>query len=422
MMRRLWLVTGVAGLALAVPAKAATVNVWSCHVVGSPGTATQFLTSGSTQADIEPFGGGCAPGAGGEHAAFVRDDPLVNFGAYFEADVPAGTTLQSVELDRHAKGPGYYAMTSTGQLESAGAGTELTGPFTGPASGAYVRLGLMSCAAGPCSGYAAAFMDVTAVKLTVDDSSAPTATVSGVPDPASGRFSLTVDASDVGIGLAGAVATFDGAFASDSSYPSCVDATPNDGAIDLPNGGVCPASARWTLPIDASTASNGVHHVRVTVTDGAGNATVKDVDVNVSTPTPTPTPQPTDTPAPQPTVSPTPQPTATPTPEATPAPDTTTTTEDAVTVPKRIVSSRVSFTVSCPKASRSRCTIRFTKSGRRLATGSGSIAPGHRGKITLKLTSAAARTLRRTKKLTGTLSLYEGRKKMPGVSVTLRLK
>ncbi len=417
-MLRLWLGGVFAALALAAPAQAANVNLWECHGMNGGSLVSQTLTFGSSETDIQPFGGGCSPGAGGYRVTFTSPTPVAGFSGGMEADVPAGLTLKAVRIERRAMGPGYFAETSTGPLESETAGTLLTAPFNGPATGTYVKAGLRCPAA--CAGLGNAFAELTAIGLTVDDPSAPTVTVSGSPNPVAGQFSVTLDAADAGVGLYKTVATLDGAFAATASYPSCADATPGDGTIDLAYGTVCPATAHWVLPVDATGATNGSHRLELTVTDGAGNVTPREIDITVANPV---TPQATPTPTPVPTAVPT----AVPTPEPTPTPgvgDDSPTTEDAVTIPNRIValSSRVSFTVSCPKAAKARCTLRFTAAGKRLATGSGSIAPGHRGKITLTLTAAAKRSLQRHKTLKGTLSLYEGTKRRPGVTVTLRLR
>ena len=62
----------------------------------------------------------------------------------------------------------------------------------------------------------------------------------------------------------------------------CSELSPGDTTIDLPLAEDCPASSRVTLlPIDTTTVPDGTHRLELTVTDGAGNATVRGFDLKV---------------------------------------------------------------------------------------------------------------------------------------------
>jgi hypothetical protein len=91
-----------------------------------------------------------------------------------------------------------------------------------------------------------------------------------------------------------------------------------------------------------------------------------------------------------------------------PTPRPAATTASLVRLPKRVSRKGVySVSVLCPAASPLPCAHRLTlkAQGKTIATGKGSSKPGRRVQITLKLTSAARRTLARKGTLTATLTL-----------------
>ena len=113
--------------------------------------------------------------------------------------------------------------------------------------------------------------------MTVDDADAPRGAVGGIVTPASGTVTLSVRATDAGVGLARAEATVDGVVvaAAPLGGSGCTDLSPGDAAVDLPLGGGCPAAVTdLQLPIPTPTITDGAHRLRVTVTDAAGNAAV----------------------------------------------------------------------------------------------------------------------------------------------------
>ena len=78
---------------------------------------------------------------------------------------------------------------------------------------------------------------------------------------------------------------------------SCTELSPGDATIDLPLYDDCPTNKRVSLVLDSTLVPDGTHQLEVTVTDGAGNATVHDSDLKVVnhppvTVTPTPIPDP----------------------------------------------------------------------------------------------------------------------------------
>ena len=419
-MMRLGLICAGALLIAAAPARAATVNVWSCHGPdGSPASA--FLFNGSATAGQGGVTGACTTNADFVRAGYITTPVSAGSFASITYTVPSMTGLTAVAIGRDAIGPGYTATRGATQLEfSDGAATAKTGELVLPPTPGDIVLGVTCAGVAPATcPNADQHVGVHYIRLMLDDSTPPGVAISGLPGTVSGTVNVSVTGTDAGAGVASMRATVDGSDLATGTFAGCVD-LPGGGEHDLAVG-MCPATAPF-LPfaLDSTRYSDGSHLLVVTVTDGGGNVGTANQMFTAANGTATPMPNPTASPAP--TAAPTAVPTATPTP--TPEPDSTD-TSDVVTIPKKIVasvSSKVSFTVSCPKAAKARCTLRFTSAGTRLATGNGSIAPGKRGKITLTLTSSARRTLKRRGTLKGTLSLYEGTKKRPGVTVTLRLK
>jgi hypothetical protein len=79
-----------------------------------------------------------------------------------------------------------------------------------------------------------------------------------------------------------------------------------------------------------------------------------------------------------------------------------------VTIPKRLKVSRrgaLTLSVLCPKDRTQTCRHRLTLAyqGREIGVGRGSSSPGRRARVTIKLTGAAQRTLKRRRSLAVTL-------------------
>jgi hypothetical protein len=294
----------LASVALAAPAaQAAPATLWACHgpdgrALGDGGLLAAVAGDGATN----PYGSGCggpAPGgiaSGGLRATFTRVDPAGGSSASWRVAVPAGLTLQTVALGRRTHGLGggavdgapqrYRAFGADTLLESDAlddlAGTALDGTFSAavPSSAADVRAAV-DCALPAGERCAAApdlvAVDLGSVALGVDDAAAPRASVAGLRSPAAGTLALTVDATDAGLGLAGASASIDGVpvASSDLGAPaSCGDMTPGDGIVDLPLADGCPGAAiAASLPVDTTRLADGLHQLRVVVRDVAGNAT-----------------------------------------------------------------------------------------------------------------------------------------------------
>ncbi|WP_027005274.1 hypothetical protein [Conexibacter woesei] len=288
-----------AGAAVALPAAAgaAPVTLWGCHGPAGQALGTAPFTataSGDGTADL--VGGGCADalGDGGLRAAFTRPDPATGSAAGWRAELPAGVAVSEVRLVRRTSGFGgapvlgggqrYAAATAGGVLESGsvedGTNAALDGAVAFPApGGGFVSAGVSCAAADRCAAPSATPLgvQVDALAVTMDDADAPRGAVGGIVTPASGTVTLSVRATDAGIGLARAEATVDGVVvaAAPLGGAGCTDLSPGDAAVDLPLGGGCPAAVTdLQLPIPTPTITDGAHRLRVTVTDAAGNAAV----------------------------------------------------------------------------------------------------------------------------------------------------
>ncbi len=417
-MRRVGLIVLLAVLAGAAPAHAGEVNLWACHGPdGAPlGDAPFVTTVFSGDSEIVH---GCAAAGDTMHAHFIRPDPQGAAAASMRLDAPAGLAVTELRLRRTAKGPGYSVAGANGvSFESEDAGATLSADLDVVTNSTFVRIGV-ACGASLGQRCASddAYADVRAVEFTAIDAGAPVFTVGGFHSPAAGVMDLTVQASDTGAGLASASAALDGTTVAATGFPSCAELSPGDASHDLALGALCPAAGTRMLSVDTASMPDGDHQLAVKVLDAAGN--VRELDFTVIVQNGVATPSPTATPV---TLAATPTPTpATTGPPPVPAP---LTTAGAVALPKRLVAATgsISLTVSCPRTAKGRCTLRLTAGGRRLATSSGSVAPGSRARITLKLTAAARRTLLRRGVLKATLTLYEGATGRPGVSVTLRTR
>ena len=104
-----------------------------------------------------------------------------------------------------------------------------------------------------------------------------------MPAYAAGVFGVIVDARDGGIGLAQVSATLGGVPM--GSIPlgqsTCRDLSPGNARIDLPLAEDCPPARRVALALDSTLVADGLQRLEVTVTDGAGNASVQGYDLRV---------------------------------------------------------------------------------------------------------------------------------------------
>ena len=127
---------------------------------------------------------------------------------------------------------------------------------------------------------------MSSVQVDVVDDAAPRGAVGGVVSPAAGKLSLSVRATDAGLGLARATALLDGAevASTDLGGASCADLSPGDARVDLPVTAACPVTVPdAALSVDTTTVPDGPHRLAVVVTDAAGQATtILDQDVVVA--------------------------------------------------------------------------------------------------------------------------------------------
>jgi hypothetical protein len=289
-------------LALSAPsALAGEVTLWVCHgPTGQPLGAGPLIPNSSGDGVYTSYGTGCDGQAarlvdGGLLAEFARPDPAAGSSADWRVSVPAGTTLDSVALDRMTSGfggppqPGdpliYQVSTSTGGLESTSLGDGTDVPLSGSAefpaaSGEDVSFGV-SCGATAAARCAASSVGPVSVKasslaLTVTDDAAPDVAVGGVSDPSAGVLPVSLTATDHGLGLESATATLAGEppVTIDLGGPSCAPISSSTTAINLPLGADCPTYVTG-VPLNLSTTgvADGPHSVTVTVTDVAGNTT-----------------------------------------------------------------------------------------------------------------------------------------------------
>ena len=233
-------------------------------------------------------------------------------------------------------------------------------------------------------------MNFRSATLTVRDTAAPTMTMSGIRDQ--GAFEIDLRAADGGIGVAIATVSVDGQHVVTRAFDSsrCRDLTPFDATKDISLSLGCAPSGRVALPVDTRNYADGPHRLTVAVTDGAGNVRSSEQTIefaNGAPPAATATPAATTVPAPGPTT-------------ATPPTARVATVREIVTIPKRLSVSRggsVSLSVLCPKDRAQTCRHRLTIAyqGREIGTGRGSSSPGRRVRVTIKLTRAAQRTVKR---------------------------
>jgi hypothetical protein len=300
----------VAALASASSAAAGEAVLWACHgPAGQPLGVQPLVAASFGDGVISTYGSGCgapvvAIADGGLRAAFTRPDPSAGSQAFWRFDVPAGLTLEAVQLRRRTRGfggvpvPGggasYATETSAGALESASVEDATNVALDGvldrdPASGLYVRFGVQCTTTPPtrCAAPGADPLgaDVSAIALRVGDADAPRGAVGGVSSPAAGTLTLSLFGNDAGLGLASTHATLDGTTVAvaDLGGASCAELSAQDATIDLPAGGACPGSVSGVpLAIDTTRVPDGPHQLRVLLRDAAGNeVTVADEQIMV---------------------------------------------------------------------------------------------------------------------------------------------
>lgn len=405
-MRRLFVLAVFAVLAVVPsPARANSVTLWACH--GPAGGALPFgyTVSGTFEASFSTPNDGCGAAGGTIRLGFLRPDPGDGHFAALRFATPAGVTVDRVWLGRHVSGPGYWARTSTTELESLDTPSSLDGVFSAAVGGQWVELGIR-CATDPAARCDAAgtAVDFRFAALTVRDEAKPTFSVNGVPGIADGTLDVIVDARDTGLGLVTTAVTLGGAPAAALTLGQgyCSELSPADNTVDLPLAEDCPTARRMVMPVDTTRVADGTHRLEITVADSAGNATVRGYDVKVLNHPPTAAPTPTP-PAPRRPVADAPSPSR----QA---------AAGVLRVPKHYTVSRTgSFKVaaSCPAAAPASCKLSLKLSARlpgrkkaaTIATGRTTAKPGARATITLKLSSSARSALAKKRKLNAVLTL-----------------
>ena len=232
-------------------------------------------------------------------------------------------------------------------------------------------------------------MDFHAATLTVRDTTPPSATVT-VARPAAGFLDVDVRGTDAGIGVATMTASVDGQPVVTRAFDPtrCQDLSPFDGTIDLSLSAGCARTSIVALRVDTRAFAEGAHQLEIRVVDGAGNVHVSQHVVEVQNP-------PATSPAPVPTAIPTAVPTAAPT--ATPR---VPTVRELVRLPKRLDRlahrhARAQRPVPEGRRADLPAPADAGVQGREIGTGRGTSTPGRRVRVTIKLTRAAQRTLKR---------------------------
>jgi hypothetical protein len=303
--------TGVAAIALAAPApaRAGNVTLWACHGPGGQPLGTGPLIENSSGDGVATgYGSACSVqigslADGGLAAGFGRPDPLGGSAAGWRVEVPAGTTLTSVGLDRATAGFGaepqssdrqlYEASTSAGVLESSSLAdaTDVarSGAVMFPASPAEDVTFGVTCGA-PLGGRCAApssgtvGVQVSSIALGVSDDGPPAVAVGGISDPAGDPLPVAITATDPGLGLESATAGLDGQAGARTQLggPNCAPLAGGPAGINLELDADCPEFVN-NVPLTLRTAGvgDGSHSLTVTVTDAAGNTTTVQQQVTV---------------------------------------------------------------------------------------------------------------------------------------------
>jgi hypothetical protein len=403
------LVVCVVALAAPAVARAGDARLWACHGPDGAALPISYEATHSAGAYVTPTSPtACASAADTIRLGFTNPSPPAGSAAVLRVNAPAGVRVESVWLGRRVTGPGYFAGTSATDLEALDGGGTLDGVFAHAATGSWVELGLR-CASAGCD-MSGATVDFRFLALAVHDPAPPTFTLRNLGSSASGVIQVSVDAADDGLGLMDVTATLDGVPVGSGAFggPRCRELSPGDATVDLPLADDCPASRRLPLALDTRLVADGSRRLELTVTDGAGNATVRGADLEVvNRPAPTPTPTPVRTATPSPVVVPVYAP-------------------NVVTVGTvgRYRRGAVSVAVTCPARAAASCPVSFTLRaklpGRKrittIATARTSVKPGAKAAVKLKLSAAARRALAKRRTLAATLTLAGARP----LSVTVR--
>jgi hypothetical protein len=303
---------------LPASARAGEVVLWACHGPhGEALGAVPFVSAMGGDGRATTYGNGCEGGEGvtgeegGLSATFSAPDPAGKSEALWQLYVPSGVALHSLRIARSTTGFGgepvssdpqiYEASTSSGVVESAALDEPLTdkslgGELVREAMGSFVRVSV-SCALGggqscpaPSEGGTVG-VEVSSVALGVRDEAPPTGAVGGVRSPVEpgATLELLLDASDSGLGLANAEASIEGrtvAFVR-LGTGSCPEHPSLSETIEMPLGAAgCPGSVS-EVPLSVPVGGAGLHRLRVTVTDAAGNTTTL-VDQTIAVESPPP--------------------------------------------------------------------------------------------------------------------------------------
>jgi hypothetical protein len=129
------------------------------------------------------------------------------------------------------------------------------------------RRGRVAVLAGLALGMTASAGNAGAASAS--DADPPRGAVGGITNPAAGTMTLSVRATDAGVGLASARASVDGVVvaSADLGAPGCGDLSPDEPA--------CPSDVEDVrLVVSTPAFGDGTHQLQVSVTDGAGNSSV----------------------------------------------------------------------------------------------------------------------------------------------------
>ena len=142
------LAVAVVALAAPVSARAGEAMLWACHGPDGRPLPPSFEASSSGGAFVRPTSPVPCPSPSDTiKVGFDNASPPEGSTALLRFVVPGpGTTLEGVWLGRTVTGPGYFARTSSGELETYDGSGPLGGVFEHAASGSWVELGLR-CAA-----------------------------------------------------------------------------------------------------------------------------------------------------------------------------------------------------------------------------------------------------------------------------------
>lgn len=281
-------------------AHAGEATLWACHGPGGQALGVAGLApEAAGDGEAVTFGTGCdapasALGQGGVRAAMTSEAPAAGSVAAWTLELPADVALTGLRATRRTTGfggapvPGgglrYAATTTGGTIEAHsvedGTNVPLDGTLVTGASGAAIRFAVacMPMLAGSCSGPGATptAVDIGAIGAVVRDDAPPAGAVGGIVSPAAGTLSLSLRATDAGLGLAEARVLVDGQLVAvtDIGGAACAELSPVDTTIDVRAGAACPARAD-DVPLAVATTGlpDGEHRLQVLVRDVAGNTT-----------------------------------------------------------------------------------------------------------------------------------------------------